>query len=100
MMASQVEEPATSVRAQLSRGGSGELPPTEEIRKQVMDRLILESIQLQMGERAGIQIDDPSLNQTMQQLAERNGVTLEQFRAALERDGISYRQEIGRATWR
>src|SRR5690554_1099019 len=92
IMASQVEERVNSVRAQLSQGGSRELPPTEEIRKQVMDRLILESIQLQMGERAGIQIDDASLNQTMQQLAERNGVTLEQFRAALERDGISYRQ--------
>lgn len=92
IMASQLEERVNSVRAQLSQGGSGELPPTEEIRKQVMDRLILESIQLQMGERAGIQIDDASLNQTMQQLAERNGVTLEQFRAALERDGISYRQ--------
>src|SRR5690606_473936 len=68
VLASQVEERVNSVRAQLSQGGSGELPPTEEIRKQVMDRLILESIQLQMGERAGIQIDDPSLNQTMQQL--------------------------------
>ena len=45
-----------------------------------------------MGERAGMQIDDESLNQTMQQIAARNGATLEQFRAALERDGISFQQ--------
>src|SRR5690606_37451209 len=63
-----------------------------ELRSQVLDRLILESIQLQMGERAGMQIDDESLNQTMQQIAARNGATLEQFRAALERDGISFQQ--------
>src|SRR5690554_6674434 len=92
IMASQVEERVNSVRAQLSQGGSRELPPEEVLRTQVIDRLVLESIQLQMGERAGIRIDDASLNQTMQQLAERNGVTLEQFRAALDRDGINYNQ--------
>src|SRR5690554_8126514 len=58
IMASQVEERVNSVRAQLSQSGSRELPPTEEIRKQVMDRLILESIQLQMGERAGLQSEE------------------------------------------
>lgn len=90
VMASQVEERMQTIRAQLAERGAGELPPEEAMRAQVMDRLVLESIQLQMGERAGIQIDDATLNQTMQQLAERNGVSLEQFRAALESDGISY----------
>ena len=90
IMASQVEERMNTIRAQLADSGTAELPPADVIRNQVMDRLVLESIQLQMGERAGIQIDDGTLNQTMQQLAERNGVTLEQFRAVLERDGISY----------
>ena len=90
IMASQVEERMNTIRAQLADSGTAELPPADVIRNQVMDRLVLESIQLQMGERAGIQIDDATLNQTMQQLAERNGVSLEQFRAVLERDGISY----------
>lgn len=90
IMASQVEERMNTIRTQLIDSGTAELPPADVIRSQVMDRLVLESIQLQMGERAGIQIDEGNLNQTMQQLAERNGVTLEQFRAVLERDGISY----------
>ena len=89
VMESQVEERMATIRQQLAERGT-ELPPEEVLRTQVIDRLVLESIQLQMGERAGIRIDDASLNQTMQQLAERNGVTLDQFRAALERDGISY----------
>ncbi len=91
VMASQVTERMAAVRDQLQEQGS-QLPPEEILRKQVIDRLVLESIQLQMGERAGIRIDDASLNQTMQQLAERNGVSLEEFRAALARDGISYDQ--------
>lgn len=90
IMASQVEERMTVIRAQLAERGANDLPPADVLRTQVIDRLIVESIQLQMGERAGIQIDDATLNQTMHQLAERNGVTLEQFRDALEQDGVHY----------
>lgn len=92
IMASQVEQRMQVVRAQLAERGTNELPPEDIMRAQVMDRLVVESIQLQMGERAGIQIDDATLNQTLQQLAQRNGVNLEQFRAALERDGINFNQ--------
>ncbi|MEJ6656027.1 MAG: peptidylprolyl isomerase [Pseudomonas sp.] len=91
VMQSQVQERLNAIRQQLNERGT-ELPPEEVLRTQVIDRLVLESIQLQMGERAGIRIDDASLNQTMQQLAERNGVSMEEFRATLERDGISYNQ--------
>ncbi|PKM30904.1 MAG: molecular chaperone SurA [Gammaproteobacteria bacterium HGW-Gammaproteobacteria-11] len=91
VMLSQVEQRMAAVRQQLVERGA-QLPPDDILREQVLDRLVVESIQLQMGDRAGIRIDDASLNQTMAQLAERNGVSLEQFRAALERDGISYNQ--------
>ncbi len=91
VMASQLEERMGAVRQQFNERDA-ELPPDDLLRQQVLDRLVLESIQLQMGERAGIRIDDASLNQTMQQLAQRNGVSMEEFRAALERDGISYNQ--------
>ncbi|SDT87440.1 peptidylprolyl isomerase [Halopseudomonas salegens] len=89
VMLSQVQQRVDNVRRQVSEQG-GEIPPADVLRQQVLEQLILESIQLQMGDRAGIRIDDNSLNQTMQQLAQRNGVTLDEFRAALERDGISY----------
>lgn len=98
VMNSQVQERINSTRSQLRERGT-ELPADEDLRDQVLERLILESIQLQMGERAGIRIDDASLTQTMQQLAERNGVSLDEFRAVLERDGISYnsaREQIRR----
>lgn len=91
VMLSEVQERMGAVRQQLNERDA-QLPSEDALQRQVLDRLVLESIQLQMGERSGIRIDDASLNQTMQQLAQRNGVTLEQFRAALERDGISYNQ--------
>ncbi|TVP90737.1 MAG: molecular chaperone SurA [Pseudomonadaceae bacterium] len=89
VMLSQVQQRMNNVRRQASEQGS-QIPPDDVLRQQVLDRLILESIQLQMGDRAGIRIDDNTLNQTMQQLAQRNNVSLEEFRAALEQDGVSY----------
>ena len=91
VMTSQLDQRVDELRRQLAERGT-QLPPDDILRQQVLDRLVVESIQLQMGERAGIRIDDATLNQTMQQLAQRNNVTPEQFRAALERDGISYNQ--------
>ncbi|PCC98804.1 peptidylprolyl isomerase [Halopseudomonas pelagia] len=91
VMASQLDQRMQELQRQLRERGT-QLPPDDVLRQQVLDRLVVESIQLQMGERAGIRIDDATLNQTMEQLAQRNNVTTEQFRAALERDGISYDQ--------
>lgn len=91
VMASQVEERMATVRQQFAQNNTP-APTESELRSQVLDRLILESIQLQMGERAGITIDDGSLDQAVQQIAARNGVTLEQFRAALTQDGVNFNQ--------
>ena len=68
------------------------LPPEDILRKQVVDRMILDSIQLQMGERAGIRIDDDTLSQAMNHLAKQNDMTLEQFQQRLQNTGISYEQ--------
>jgi peptidyl-prolyl cis-trans isomerase SurA len=66
------------------------LPAEKEIIKQVLDRLIIESLQLQMAEQSGLQITDERLAQTMKKVAERKNMTEEQFRTALEKEGIPY----------
>lgn len=72
------------------RGG---LPPDAELRKQLLDHLILESIQLQMGERAGVRINDSQLNEAISNIAAKNNISdLGQFKAALESQGLSYEQ--------
>ncbi len=69
---------------------SNALPPRETLIDQVLQRLIIERLQLQLAERRGIQIDELSLDQAMRNLASRNNLTLEQFRQALIEEGINY----------
>lgn len=89
IMASQLEQRLAEVQQNLARRG-GEQPPREALAQQVLERLIVENLQLQMGERSGIRIADEELNQALATIAQRNDMTLEQFRAALARDGLSY----------
>jgi len=67
-----------------------QLPPREALRKQVLDRLILENLQLQMAERSGIRIDDETLNKSLRNMAKQNGMSLTEFREVLEKDGYDY----------
>ena len=98
IMASELDERITVVRQQLQQR-SPNLPPEDVLKQQVLERLIVESLQLQLADRAGARIDDNSLNQTIASIASRNGLTLTQFRQALEQDGVSYakaREQIRR----
>ena len=91
IMYSQLRQRVAEVKQNLARR-SGELPSDNELASQVLERLILEDLQLQMGERAGIRISDEELNQAMASIAQRNNMTLEQFRTALTRDGLNLDQ--------
>lgn len=89
IMQSQLEQRLREVEQTIAKRGA-ELPPQEVLNQQVLERLILENIQLQIGERSGIRISDEELNQAMATIAQRNNLTLDQFRAALARDGLSF----------
>ena len=66
------------------------LPPQDVLIDQVLQRLIVERLQLQLAEQRGIQIDELSLDQSMRNLAKRNRLTLEQFREVLVKQGLDY----------
>jgi peptidyl-prolyl cis-trans isomerase SurA len=67
-------------------------PPIVVLKKQVLERLILQRLQLQEASQSGVRIDDEVLNRTIQKIAEGNGLTLNQFKRILERDGHSFSQ--------
>ena len=67
-----------------------ELPSRSVLQKQILDRLVLENLQLQLAERNGIRIDDEKLNNNMRTLAKQNDMSLSEFREALEQDGYDY----------
>ena len=62
----------------------------QALTKQVLEKIIRDKIQLQMAKKNGIKIDDVTLNRVLQQLADNNNLTLEQLRAALEKDGLNF----------
>ena len=98
VMQSRLDERMAQVRSQLSAQGQ-ELPPEGMLRERLLDQIILEEIQLQMAADAGLSIDDTTLNRQVRQIAESNGMTLDQFADALEADGLSVavvREEIRR----
>ena len=98
IMQSQLQTRLREVQQTISKRGV-ELPPENVLVQQVLDRLIVENLQLQIGERSGIRIADEELNEAMLTIAQRNGMNLDQFRQALARDGLSYpeaREQIRR----
>ncbi|MFL2716401.1 MAG: peptidylprolyl isomerase [Gammaproteobacteria bacterium] len=65
-------------------------PSMEILKEQTIEKLIIDELQLQMAERAGIRISDTELNNTIARIASSNGMTLEKFISYLSTEGESY----------
>jgi peptidyl-prolyl cis-trans isomerase SurA len=65
-------------------------PSMEILKEQTIEKLIIDELQLQMAERAGIRVSDTELNDTIARIASSNGMTLEQFISYLSTEGESY----------
>ncbi|MHC5350908.1 peptidylprolyl isomerase [Metapseudomonas furukawaii] len=89
IMQSQLDQRLREVQQTIAKRGAS-LPPENVLSQQVLERLIIENIQLQIGDRSGIRIADEELNQAIEAIAQRNGMSVDQFRAALSSDGLSY----------
>jgi peptidyl-prolyl cis-trans isomerase SurA len=89
IMASELRERVGAVTGNLKARGIT-LPPEDELIRETLDQLILESIQIQQGTRAGVRISDEQLNAAVQRIAAQNRMTLDQFRQALTERGQSY----------
>ena len=89
IMASELRERLGTVLENIEARGV-EAPPEDELIRDILDRLILESIQLQMGERYGVRIADAQLDAAMARIAAQNRLSPEQFAILLEQEGKSY----------
>ncbi len=98
ILATELQERLAMVSEGLERRGVT-APGEEVLYRETLDRLIMESIQLQLANRYGVRIPDAQLDDAMGRVAASNGLNLEQFRAAIEEQGQSYlamREEIRR----
>lgn len=78
-----------SVERQL-RARHQPLPPPEVLREKVLDNMILERLQLQLAREIGLRVSDGELDAALQRIADNNRLSLAEFRAAIERDGLSW----------
>jgi peptidyl-prolyl cis-trans isomerase SurA len=72
------------------RQGRVPMPPADVLQRQVLERMITERAQLQFARDTGVRIDDLTLDRTIARIAENNRMSMTEFRAALERDGLSF----------
>jgi peptidyl-prolyl cis-trans isomerase SurA len=89
ILVSELNAAVKKVVAQLNQKGT-QLPDRDALVKQVLERLIVDKLQMQIAERNGLTIDDNTLNEEIEALARSNGVNLSVFREVLEKEGYSY----------
>ncbi|MFG1488494.1 peptidylprolyl isomerase [Oceanospirillum sp. HFRX-1_2] len=98
LMQSELEAKLDSVYQNLRQRNI--TPPARDVlRKQVLDRLILDTIQMQKAKESGMRVSDTELNKALASVAQQNKMTVDQFRQVLERQGIpfsSVRDQISR----
>ncbi len=98
VLESELEARTQSVMERLQASDSRQaLPPKEVLQKQILDQLILERLQLQMGERYGIKVTEKDLEDAIGRILNSNQITLEQLEQDLAQEGVSmeeFRQQI------
>ena len=89
VLESQVDGMMQNIKKRYSEQGAA-LPPDEVLLEQVHERLIIQELQLQMADRAGIRVSDTELNASFQNIAQNNQLSLEEFIETIESEGESY----------
>ncbi len=89
IMESQINESILEIKMSM-QAQNIPIPPSNELREEVIERLIIEELQLQLGDLYGIRISDGELNQTMVTIASNNNLPLEDFIKTIEEAGQSY----------
>lgn len=85
----ELDEQLRTVKAQLRQQRIA-LPGDEILRRQVLERMALERIQLQIARQVNIVVDDDALNQAINGIAAQNGLSLTEFRAVLQDEGYDF----------
>ena len=86
---SELEQAVESIERQIR--ASGNTPPTEtELREQMRERLIMQTLQAQRAEQRGIRVTDDDLNKALLQIAQQNGMDLRDFARALRAEGVDF----------
>ncbi|EFS1235155.1 peptidylprolyl isomerase SurA [Salmonella enterica] len=89
VLESDVDGLMQSVKLNAGQAGQ-QLPDDAMLRHQILERLIMDQIILQMGQKMGVKITDEQLDQAIANIAKQNNMTMDQMRSRLAYDGLNY----------
>lgn len=96
VLESELEEEYNNIIRYL-KANKIEMPAEDVLKNQVLDKLIIEHLQLQEAELYGMQVDDTTLNNALRQIASQSNMSLEEFRQTLLNEGknyLTYREQL------
>jgi peptidyl-prolyl cis-trans isomerase SurA len=92
----ELEERMRTVEQRMRQQGVA-LPPPDQLRRQLLERLIVDRAQIELAKEMGIRVDDTMLDMAVARIAESNKMSVQQFRNQLEHEGVTFakfREEI------
>jgi len=97
---SELAREAASIVNKL-KANNVQLPPKKILYQQVLERLVVDKLQSQLAQKAGIKVSDEMVNSSLESIAQQNGMSMEEFRQEISKEGMDYdafkeniRQEI------
>lgn len=98
ILRSELDRSVDNIIQQFNARGA-QLPPKSVLDKQVLERLIMQELQIQRADAAGIRISESEIDAALAQIAKQNNLSLQQMQMAIENDGLSFadfRNDMGK----
>lgn len=89
ILRSELDRAVNNIVQQFKTKGS-QLPPKSELEKQVLERLVMQELQIQKADAAGVRISEAEIDKALSQVATQNKLTLQQMQMAIENDGMNF----------
>ncbi|MBE3670770.1 peptidylprolyl isomerase SurA [Vibrio navarrensis] len=89
ILQSDIDTAMKTLRANAKQNGQA-LPSAEVLHEQIVEKLILDTLQTQEADRIGVRIDDNRLNQAISEIAANNQQTVAELSASITSEGLSY----------
>ena len=89
IMRSELDRAVQSIARQIEASGN-QLPPDDILNAQVLERMIIQEIQISRAEVVGIRISDAEVDAALANIANQNGMTVQEMQQAIERDGFEF----------
>ncbi len=89
ILQSELDRKVIQAKDQLRARGA-QLPPDNLLRKELLEQLIIQSLQYQMANRAGMQVQPAELQQFATRVAQQNNMSLEEFRLQMQSKGVAW----------